>query len=160
MHRLFRKLMSSGLVIALFVAGCSSGDQPPQLDNSPEAQAYQMRDGLMNVITWKLTRMRMMADGDVPADEAVFIKDAQDLVALTGMAHEGFIPNSAVPGSRALPAIWDNWDDFAGRSADFQNSARSLADAAGSGGIAGSGAALRAFSQTCGNCHRSFRAPD
>ncbi len=160
MRVLCGRLVWVGAMVALaLAAGCSSGDSQPQLDDSPEAAAYQMRDGLMDVIAWKLTRMRMMADGDIPASDETFLKDARDLAALTSMAADGFIPDSIVPGSRALPAIWQNWNDFTRQADAFHASANALADAASSGGIAGSDAALRNFAQTCGNCHRTYRAP-
>jgi cytochrome c556 len=161
MQQLSRRLITLAAVLALFtVAACGAGDRPPQLDDSPEAAAYTMRDGLMQVVAWKLTQMRAMADGEIAADNAVFVKYAEDLTALAGMATEGFIPDSIVPGSRALPAIWQNWNDFERLAADFESSAQALAAAARSGGIAGSDAALRSFAQTCGNCHRGYRAPE
>jgi cytochrome c556 len=160
MQQLSRRLITLAAALALStVAACGSGG-PPQLDDSPEAAAYTMRDGLMQVVAWKLTQMRAMADGEIAADNAEFVKYADDLTALAGMATEGFIPDSIVPGSRALPAIWQDWNDFVRLAADFENSAQALAAAARSGGVAGSDAALRSFAATCGNCHRGYRAPE
>lgn len=161
MQQFFRRLTTLAAVLALStVAACDSGDRQPQLDDTPEAAAYTMRDGLMQVVAWKLTQMRAMADGEITADNAVFVKYAEDLVALSGMATEGFIPDSIVPGSRALPAIWQDWNDFVRLAGDLETSAEALAAAARSGGVAGSDAALRSFAQTCGNCHRGYRAPE
>lgn len=160
MQDVSRKLISFAAVLALAAGvACSSGDQP-ELDDSPEAAAYRYRDGLMAVIEWKLIQLRDMADGVVAADDAEFVKGAEDLSALAGMVTEGFVPGSIVPGSRALPDIWSNWSDFEQRVEEFQTGADALVAAARNGGVSGSDAALRSFAQTCGNCHRAYRAPE
>lgn len=140
-------------------AACSPGGREA-VDDSEEGLAFQYREGLMHAISWKVAGLRAMADGEVPADDEAFSEGATDVAALAGMVIDGFIPGSNVPGSRALPEIWENWEDFTRRMEEMQMAADSLVAAARSGGVAGSDSALRSLAQTCGNCHRTYRAPD
>lgn len=153
-----RKLAAT-VVVGLMLAACSGGQQSA-VDDSEEGLAFQYREGLMHAISWKVARLRAMADGDLQADDEAFLKGATDVASLTGMATEGFIPGSNVTGSRALPEIWEHWDDFTNRMSEMQTAADALVSSARNGGVAGSDSALRSLAQTCGNCHRTYRAPD
>ena len=90
-------------------------------------------------------------------DEEVFKKHANDIVTLGGMIPEGFIPNSAVEGSAALPEIWMNWTDFTQKGVDFQTAASGLATAANTGGFAAAQSMVQGVGMTCGGCHRPYR---
>src|SRR5262249_47943857 len=83
------------LLLPLFVASCGGGGAATE-DDSPEAAAFHYRDGVMQSISWKMTRIGGMAAGEIPANNDTFRKDARDLAALAGMLPEGFIPNSIV----------------------------------------------------------------
>ncbi|MFD2649075.1 c-type cytochrome [Devosia albogilva] len=68
-----------------------------------------------------------------------------------------FPENSIVGDSKALPAIWENWDAFVaivdkGREAAAQGRA-----AAEAGDTATYTASLRTIGGTCGECHQQFR---
>jgi cytochrome c556 len=111
------------LLLPLFVASCGGGGGAATEDDSPEANAFRFRDGVMHAVSWKMTRIGGMASGEIPANNEQFTKDARDLAALAGMLTDGFIPNSIVKGSIALPEIWTNWSDFKRRPA-LQDGAR------------------------------------
>ena len=144
---------------ATLVASCGQGGGgAAQQDDSPEAAAFQFRHGVMEAVSYKVAQMRGMAQGDVPVNEDQFKKDAQDLVVLAGMIPEGFIPNSGdVKGSRALPAIWMNMDDFKQKAKDLQMAAQTVADAAASQGFQGAKGSIQPVGQACGGCHRPYR---
>ena len=125
-------------------------------DDSPEGQAIGYRQGLMEAMSWKTVRLRGMASGDQPMDEAVFKKDAHDIAALAGMIAEGFIPNSAKEGSAALPEIWMNFEDFTKKAAELQTGMQGVADAADQNGVEAAKGMVQAAA-TCGNCHRPYR---
>lgn len=148
------------LLLPLFVASCGGGGGAATEDDSPEANAFRFRDGLMQGISWKMTRIGGMASGDVPANNEQFTKDARDLAALAGMLTDGFIPNSIVKGSIALPEIWTNWSDFQAKAKALQDGAQGLADAAAQGGVDGAKGMVQAVRQTCGGCHRTYRHKD
>jgi len=143
--------------LALAACGQQSGKSGAQAEDTPEQQAFEFRDGLMRAISWKVGRLRGMAQGDIPVDDAAALKDARDVATLAGMIPEGFIPNSIVKGSAALPDIWMNLADFKQKAADLQMNATALADASQANGFAAAKGMVQAVGQSCGACHRPYR---
>jgi len=144
----------------LTVAGCGQqggGGANAQADDSPEYQAFEFRDGVMHSLAWKVGKLRAMAQGEIPVDNAVALKNAKDTAALAGMLAEGFIPNSIVKGSLALPDIWKNFPDFQQKANDLQMAATALADATQANGFEASKGMVQAVGQSCGGCHRPYR---
>ena len=78
---------------------------------------------------------------------------------LAGMIVEGFIPNSIVGDSEALPAIWENFDDFVQRTENLQAIAESVASLATEGGVSAGASAALDIGQNCGGCHDLYRVP-
>ncbi|HEX6997624.1 MAG TPA: cytochrome c [Gammaproteobacteria bacterium] len=157
MNRLSRTSALLGAALSLaMVAGCSGGTGGA-VDDSPEAVAFQYRQGIMRAIAYKVGRLRAMTQGEIPQDDMAFTKDAEDVEALAGMLTEGFIPNSIVDGSAALPEIWMNWDDFTSKGQELQRAATELANAARQGGYQAGQGLVQAVGQACGNCHRPYR---
>jgi cytochrome c556 len=148
-----------GLLVTVVLASCgqSSSGTGAQEDDSPPAVAFRYRDGLMTAISWKVAQLRGMAQGDIPMDDATFKKHAKDVVTLASMIPEGFIPNSIVKGSAALPEIWMNFPDFTQKAMDLQNSAKALSDAAEANGAEAAKGMVQAVGQACGSCHRPYR---
>ena len=60
----------------------------------------------------------------------------------------------------ALPAIWDDPEDFAQKIADFRAASDTLAATAAAGDIAAIGEAFGNTGGTCKSCHKSYRADD
>lgn len=56
--------------------------------------------------------------------------------------------------SEALPAIWENWDDFSELSFALESSATSLSEITSEDEFS---ALYRNVSKTCGGCHRKYR---
>ena len=102
-------------------------------------------------------KLRAMAMGEIPVDDMAAVKGARDVAVLAGMLPEGFIPNSAVKGSAALPEIWTNFPDFEQKAKDLQTAATALADAAQANGFEASKGMVQAVGQSCGGCHRPYR---
>jgi cytochrome c556 len=145
------------LSVAACGQGGGGGGANAQADDSPEFQAFQFRNGVMNSLSWKVGKLRAMAQGDIPIDNAVALKNARDTAALAGMLTDGFIPNSIVKGSLALPDIWKNFSDFQMKAMDLQTAATALADATQANGFEASKGMVQAVGQSCGGCHRPFR---
>jgi cytochrome c556 len=77
----------------------------------------------------------------------------QNFTNLPHLFKEGTI----IGTSKALPLIWENWDDFRGRfDANAAASARMLAAAQANDGAAYN-AAFQAIAQSCGACHMMYR---
>jgi cytochrome c556 len=148
------------VTLLLPLLACSQGSSPSAaapVDDSPEGQAFEYRKGVMHAVSWKVGRLRAMAQGDIPVDNTAALKGARDVAALAGMMTEGFIPNSAVAGSGALPEIWTNFADFEQKAKDLETAATSLADATAANGFDASKGMVQAVGQSCGGCHRPYR---
>jgi len=144
--------------LALVACGQSgSGGGKGAADDTPEQQAFDFRNGVMEALSWKVGKLRGMAQGDIPVDDAVAVKTARDVAALAGMLPDGFIPNSIVKGSIALPEIWMNFPDFQQKAGDLQMAATALADAAQANGFAAAKGMVQPIGQACGGCHRPYR---
>jgi len=148
------------VLVPLLAVSCGGQNAPggaAAQPDTPETAAFNYRDGLMKSIAWKVAKLRGMAQGEVTVDEAAFKKHAHDVATLAGMITEGFIPNSAVPGSAALPEIWMNFADFTQKAADLQTAAQALADAAEQNGFEAAKGMVDAVGKSCGGCHRPYR---
>lgn len=71
-----------------------------------------------------------------------------------------FPPGSTDPNSRALPAIWDNWDKFVQLSKQLEEQAQSLSRAADSGNDEKLKEKSQKMMGTCKSCHDQFRRPE
>jgi len=146
------------LLVPLLVVSCGQpASTPAAVEDTPEGAAFEYRAGLMEAIAWKVGQARGMEQGEIPVDEAAFAKHARDVAVLASMIPEGFIPNSAVEGSAALPEIWTNMADFQAKAMDLQNAAQALADAATANGFEAAKGLVQAVGQSCGGCHRPYR---
>lgn len=152
--------MLASILLLLGACGQSGGGAAAPVDDSPEYQAFQFRDGMMHALAWKVGKLRGMAQGDIPVDNAAALKHARDTAALAGMLADGFIPNSIVKGSLALPDIWKNFSDFQQKANDLQTAATALADATQANGFEASKGMVQAVGQSCGGCHRPYRKRD
>jgi cytochrome c556 len=155
MKRIFATLLGASLVAGL--AACGGGTAQAPVDDTPEGRAFEYRHSVMEAIAYKVAQLRAMEQGETPANDAAFAKNANDVAALAGMLPEGFIPNSIVEGSIALPEIWTNMADFQQKAADLQSAAQALATAASQQGFEASKGMVQAVSQSCGACHRPYR---
>lgn len=145
-----------------FVGGCAPGGGGGADEDTPEAAAFRFRQAVMRVAAGKMAPIGAMARGEVPADEAVFAKNVNDLVAAAGMVTEGFgadVSNTPA-GSAALPEIWTNMGDFNERADNLLNAAQELAQAVENGGFAAGQGLVQSTAGNCGACHRSYRERD
>lgn len=157
MKQSFCTLTLLGAVLAsAIVAGCQGGGGAA-VDDSPEGRAFIYRQAVMRTIQGKMTQLRAMEQGEVPMNEAEFRESANELASLSTMLPEGFIANSAVAGSAALPEVWTNRADFDQKAVDFQDAARTFAETANTEGAAAAQEQVQTVAQTCGACHRPYR---
>ncbi len=68
-----------------------------------------------------------------------------------------FPPDSKEGNTKALPAIWEKWDDFDARLAKFAEQSKAAAGKVTDLGSFKS--ELSAVRQNCGGCHKPYRAP-
>jgi cytochrome c556 len=147
-----------GVLSAVGLAACGGGQK---LDtDSPEAQAYIYRSSLMEVIAHEMATVNGMARGDIPANEEQFKMASSVLATLSPLVTGAFMQQAIVPGSRAMPEIWQNWNDFMMKAQAFADAAGTVNMSAQSGGIEAAKGAVQQLAQSCGGCHRNYRAPE
>ena len=78
------------------------------------------------------------------------------LAALAEITPTLFPAGSGGPNTEALPAIWENPEDFAKRVDAFREAAANLNDVVGKGGALGP--AVKRVGQSCKGCHDEYRA--
>ena len=80
-------------------------------------------------------------------------------IVLTNYTHmpDLFPEGSIVGESKALPAIWDNWDAFVAIIETGKTAAAAGIAAAEAGDAAAYATALQTLGGTCGACHQQFR---
>ena len=81
---------------------------------------------------------------------------AESIAAIGRMAKDLFPAGSDVGNTDALPAVWQQPEEFAKVVADFETASANLVAADGSDPAA-LGAAFAAVGKTCGGCHQKFR---
>ena len=122
-------------------------------DTSNMQPQVAARMAVMTQIKEAMAPLGGMAKGAVEFDAAVAQAAVASLLDASERTATVFEPNVTDPKSEALPAIWDNWDDFVSKSDDLTFAAEgwdvSSLDSlrAGMGNI---GAA-------CSACHKSYR---
>lgn len=84
--------------------------------------------------------------------------NAQKIADIAAQIPIVFEANEVTGDSAALPAIWENWDDFKAKGAGLEQAALALAAAANDGGDVA--AAGKALGGACGACHKSYKKPD
>ena len=149
MKTLFKPFLS--ILIALTL---TSGIAYAQDTRTPEEKEYVFRDSLFRVIEWK---MGNLVGAKMKNDPAAFKKHASDMAYLAGLITEGFqIKGNMFEGTRALPAVWEDFGTFEERADRFQKAAQALAS---SGDMEGFDP--RKFGRTnCGGCHKDFKKRD
>ncbi len=118
---------------------------------SPEEKEYVFRDSLFKVIAHKTSQLPA---AKASGDQAAFKQAAADIASLAGMITGGFeIQNNVFEGSLALPAIWEDFDDFTAKANDLETAAQALADSGDMESFS-----IRDFGgSTCGGCHREYK---
>ena len=137
-------------VATLAVAQDSPVVVDPAIETMTVEQLVEARQAAMKQ-NGGLLRSAMQATGDDAVAAATTL--LQNFTNLPHLFREG----STATNSKALPLIWENWDDFKGRfDADAVHAQEALA-AATAGDTAAYGAALQAIAQSCRACHQTYR---
>lgn len=153
-HRSFRVL--SVLLPALGLAavtppGAVAQDRPER----PPQSRY--RAALMTSLQEHESALRLILSGEVgqPGHVALHARAMEEILTMAGVS---FPEGSGGEGTRALPAVWENWADFAARLEAAKASAAGLRAAAEAGDMEGAAAALREVGRSCLSCHGEYRA--
>jgi cytochrome c556 len=116
------------------------------------------------VVAWKALMMKNagaaktlggMASGKVAFDQAAADAAKASLIEDSKATPAAFQTEAADPASRALPAIWTNWDDFVAKAGGLAAAAEAL-DTSSAETIA---AGMEAIGGACGACHKLYQKP-
>lgn len=132
----------------------------PVLAQTPE-DAVKARQGFYTMISTEVSTLSDMARGRADYDEAAAVAAAENLMALTGYdLPKLFVDGSSsdeLDGTDALPAIWEDKEDFAAKYAALAEATQGL-DQAVAGGADNLGPAVQTLGGACRDCHQSYRA--
>jgi len=91
-------------------------------------------------------------------DHATVEAKAKDLMGTSDRIVSFFPAGSATGKTKAKPEIWEKSADFASHAKSLNKAAGELAAAAKTGNDADIGVKMKAVGDTCGACHKAFRA--
>ncbi|NNF28962.1 MAG: cytochrome c [Gemmatimonadetes bacterium] len=120
--------------------------------------AAEYRQSLMQGLRSHTGALRALLGGDVTYEGHV-VHHAEAVQGIATMALNAFPEATGGEGSRAMDAIWENWDDFLTKARALKDGADALAAAASSGDMAAVDEAMSAVGGSCRGCHTDYRAP-
>ncbi len=143
------------------IAACLAVMAPAAYAQDVEG-AIKARKAHMTLYSHHLGVLGDMAKGKTEYNAELASAVAGDLAKLSSMMQASYWPpgsdNSNHPNTRLLPKAWDNIQDIIKISQDMGAASAALADAAG-GGLESLQAAIGPVGQSCGACHKPYRAP-
>jgi cytochrome c556 len=120
------------------------------------------------VIAQRQAMMDLQGAATAGIQAALKAGDTATVAKMAGALHESakVLPSLFDKGTgpeagktKALPAIWEKWDDFKAAAAKLETTAAKLAEVAKGGDAAATGAAFADMGKNgCGGCHSAFRA--
>ncbi len=132
-------------------------------EEDPFADAVEMRHGLMLQMATDLGKVGAMAKKEAPYDAAVASKAAANIAAVASVLSMDQFPAGSEyqksADSYALPAIWENQDDFLKKIADMNTAAAAFQTAAGTD-LASLQAGMGGLGGACSACHKAYRQPE
>lgn len=136
----------------------------PALAGAQDADdAIEARHGYMSLLGVNMGQLAGMAKGEIAYDEAAASLAAANIVALTQYdVRPLFLAGTSSDDNRdseALPAIWENPDDFGAKFAALSQAAAGAPDAV-KGGQGAIGPVLQKLGGTCKACHDDYRKAD
>lgn len=143
------------LAVALCLAAASVAAQE---ETTPE-DAKDYRQSVMSAMGAHISAISMHLRGLV--EDHGFLDDHAESLARTAAELGHVFPaGSNVGDSEALPAIWEQPEEFAKAITAAENATAALAEAASSGDRRAVGSALREVGTACRGCHDNFRKDD
>lgn len=146
-----RRLPLFGLALAALVA------LPAALSAQEPSPIAEYRQGLMNGLSGHAGGLRALLGGDVDQPDHVVLH-ARAIADVADMLMVVWPEGSGGEGTRALPGIWTQPDDFQTKLQGLRDATARLRERAESGDREGTIAAMRDVGSTCRDCHTTYRA--
>ncbi len=147
------------IAIALLAWAALAGAALAQGDSNANATAIAYRQGIYKAIRWNWVPLAEMVQQKRPFDRAEFVKRATRVSFLSHQLLEGY-PEGSHEGvtTDALPAIWENFEDFSAKLDDMKRATHALRVAAASADEAALKQQFIKTAGTCKACHDEYRA--
>jgi cytochrome c556 len=127
------------------------------------AGAIKARQSHMQLYAHNLGILGAMAQDKAPYDAEAATNAANNLVALVALNQMSYWPAGSaagnVDGTRALPAIWEDFPGVMAKVGALTDAAAAMQTAAGTD-LDGLKAAMGALGGACGSCHQAYRQPN
>ncbi|MAZ18790.1 MAG: cytochrome C [Ahrensia sp.] len=121
----------------------------------------KQRMGLMEEIAESMKQVGSMIRGQTDFDAETVRAAAARMADHAGRMTDMFPRNSTSGPSEALPAIWEDWDGFAGLAGELEAKAVTLSQAAENAqGVDEIRPHFAELGRTCAACHEDFRKAD
>ena len=148
-----KKLLTTLSLIAGLTAGAAFADNHIN-------GAIKARQGQMQLYAHYLGVLGGMAKGSIEYDAAAAQAAADSLLAVSSISGATLWPqgsdNQSAKGTRALPAIWENFADVGAKAQAMTDGATAMAAAAGTD-VDALRAAMGGVGGACGACHKAYR---
>lgn len=147
MHR----LCSIGVAVSLMLAL-----QGPAIADSDIENITKYRHAVMDLLAGHMSALALIAQGKV--DRGAFTESHATAIASATSEIGALFPEGSGGGdTHALPAIWENPDEFAKAVSEAREAGAALGEAAGSGDPNALMPAFAAVGKTCKGCHEDYR---
>ncbi|WP_317931233.1 cytochrome c [Halioxenophilus sp. WMMB6] len=139
------------------LAGATVLAAPVWADNSKDPVKAQVhyRQSLFTLVGAHMGKMGAVMKGKADYNAEAMVASANVLAALSAVADQAFVLESAVQGSEAKKEIWSDKAEFDKRLADFVSATATLAENAGT--EAGFKENFSAVGKSCKACHDQFK---
>ena len=112
----------------------------------------------METIKDSMKPIRQMVRGDASFNKRRILENVQAIKAVSGDIPGLFPEDSLQKPSEALPAIWENWDDFTMKANRFNELVLSFEKTVEAGNRGAVKTGFRELSRTCKGCHDDYKA--
>ena len=118
-----------------------------------ENSAYVERSKLMQNIRLEFSVLARMSREKIEFDESLATSARLNLLRFAASTPAIFEDDDLPINSEALPAIWENWDDFVSKSEDLEFALEGVDTST----LIDLRASLGNVGAACGSCHQKYR---
>ena len=151
--RVWSAVAGAGLLAATLGAAAFAADEPANIIKY--RQAFMSANGAHITMFGAMVKDEVSWDDELVGHAHALHEQSQNLLRLFP---EGTGKGDVEVDTRALPVIWERWDEFQQAAEAFEQESAKLVEVAEGGDAAAIAQQLAALGrQGCGNCHETFR---
>jgi cytochrome c556 len=150
------------ILASTLLASILSATAVAQADGAEDA--IKARQGFMRLNGFNMGRLAAMAKGEADYDAETATQAAQNLLMLAKMKNGAMWPANSgnnvaalTDKTRALSEIWSTYPEIANKNAELLSALEEFVSVAGKD-LASMRVGLKTVGQSCGGCHKKFRA--